>query len=134
MRNNSIIHLVRELDRKIRDKDDETFTEINFKPRFLKLYLIIKDNKGIPQNQLAKAAKFKPSSINATIVQMESEGYIYRLQDEEDLRITRVYLTEKSLAKDESIFDLVQKNEKYFLDKITEEEQEEFKKIIKKMI
>ena len=50
---------------------------------------------GITQLDLAQQTNLKPPTISITLKKMEREGFVTRVQDENDMRAVRVYLTEK---------------------------------------
>ena len=51
---------------------------------------------GRSQKELAEKIGLKPATITVTLKRMEKAGLIERRTDSEDLRVTRVYLTEKA--------------------------------------
>lgn len=50
---------------------------------------------GITQLDLVKATHLKPPTISVTLQKMERDGYVVRRSNDNDLRETLVYLTEK---------------------------------------
>ena len=63
--------------------------------RLILAYLSIWD--GATQHELVKATQMKGSTVSVAITKMENEGYVKRVQDEYDMRATRVYITKKGL-------------------------------------
>jgi DNA-binding MarR family transcriptional regulator len=57
------------------------------------LLLHIKDNEGITQKALSEKHFVKPATITGMLNKLEANHYVYRVPDEEDKRIMRVYLT-----------------------------------------
>ena len=57
------------------------------------LLLLIKDNDGITQNELASIIGIKGSSMSVRLNKLERLGYIIREIDEENLKRKRVYIT-----------------------------------------
>lgn len=57
---------------------------------------------GLTQLELSQETKLKPPTVSVALKRMETEGYVYRESDPDDLRITRVWLTEKGKALDQS--------------------------------
>ncbi len=57
------------------------------------LLLLIKDNNGITQNELASLEGIKDSSMSVRIHKLEKLGYIIREVDSENLKKKRVYIT-----------------------------------------
>ena len=63
--------------------------------RLILAYLSMWD--GATQHELVKATQMKGSTVSVAITKMENEGYVKRVQDEYDMRATRVYVTKKGL-------------------------------------
>lgn len=57
------------------------------------LLLLIKDNNGITQNELASIIGIKDSSMSVRLNKLEKSGYIVREIDEENLKRKNVYVT-----------------------------------------
>ena len=58
-----------------------------------KLLCRIKANEGITQKELSEKSFVKPATITEMIRKLEKNHYIYRIPDETDKRVMRVYLT-----------------------------------------
>ncbi|WEV45461.1 MarR family transcriptional regulator [Streptococcaceae bacterium ESL0687] len=80
--------------------------------RGLLLYLE-KKGDGLTNSEIADTSSIKPSSVTAMVKQLEQDDLIYRLVDEDDKRISRIYLTSKGRQ------DV--KERKKHVDKVTEE-------------
>jgi DNA-binding MarR family transcriptional regulator len=59
-------------------------------PKFLS---VIKANEGITQKELAEKNMCTPATITGMLSKLEANHYVYRVPDEVDKRIMRVYLT-----------------------------------------
>ena len=74
------------------------------------LMTILSHREGATQLELAHLAHIKAPTVSVTLHKMEEEGYVARISDENDLRQTRVYLTDKGrdfdVAVRERIFRL----------------------------
>ena len=57
------------------------------------LLLLIKDNDGITQNELATLLKIKDSSMSVRLNKLEKLNYITREIDKDNLKKKRVYIT-----------------------------------------
>ncbi len=57
------------------------------------LLLHIKDNEGITQKALSEKHCVKPATITGMLNKLEANHYVYRVPDEVDKRMMRVYLT-----------------------------------------
>jgi DNA-binding MarR family transcriptional regulator len=58
------------------------------------LLLLISQNNGARQKDLAEQMDVRPSSMTEMLIKMEQAGLITRKQDEHDQRIMRIFLTE----------------------------------------
>lgn len=66
-------------------------------PLYHSYVIIISKNPGISQDELADELCVNKSTVARGIVNLEKQGYIYRLPDQNDKRILRVYPTDKML-------------------------------------
>ncbi len=62
---------------------------------------------GVCQLDLAKATHLKPPTISVALNKMESEGIVTRSVDSDDMRATRVYLTDKGIEINEQIHNRI---------------------------
>jgi DNA-binding MarR family transcriptional regulator len=69
----------------------------NLHPGQPKLLYLLKNHEGISQKELARMTHVKPSTITGMLNTLESKHFVYRLVDENDKRIMRVYLTPEGL-------------------------------------
>ena len=58
-------------------------------------------NEGATQSELVKVTRMKAPTISVALRNMENEGLVTRVADEEDQRVTHVYITEKGRRVDE---------------------------------
>ncbi len=65
----------------------------NVYPGQPKLLSCIKSNEGITQKELSEKSFVKPATITEMLRKLEKNNYIYRVADEADKRVMRVYLT-----------------------------------------
>jgi DNA-binding MarR family transcriptional regulator len=65
----------------------------NIYPGQPKLLILIKANEGITQKELSKKNCVKPATITEMLKKLEANNFVYRLPDDKDKRILRVYLT-----------------------------------------
>jgi DNA-binding MarR family transcriptional regulator len=62
--------------------------------------------EGIPQSQLAASMGVEPPTATKMLQRMEHTGLIERRPDPEDARISRVYLTERGRALEQSVLEV----------------------------
>ncbi|WP_427337986.1 MarR family winged helix-turn-helix transcriptional regulator [Caloranaerobacter sp. DY30410] len=90
--------------------------------------------EGIKQKELAEKMNIKDSTVARLIDRMEREGYVIRVKDLEDERITKLYLTEKGIELREKLLPEGKKMSEILSKNITDEEMEIFKRVLKKMV
>jgi MarR family transcriptional regulator, organic hydroperoxide resistance regulator len=54
--------------------------------------------EGLTQSRLAEGAGVDVSTMTKTLQRLERQGFVYRRQDSEDMRVWRVFLTERGRA------------------------------------
>ena len=99
--------------------------------RLLMIELAKKD--GRTQLDLSHATHLKASTVSVALQKLEHEGFVYRQPDEYDLRATRVFLTEKGRAIDESIHKRIAEEEAVVTAGLTDEEKETLANILIKI-
>ncbi|EPI00477.1 MULTISPECIES: MarR family winged helix-turn-helix transcriptional regulator [unclassified Enterococcus] len=97
-----------------------------------RVLVILKEEDGLIQSHLAEILDIRPSSLAELIKKMEMNETVYRVEDETDKRLKRVYLTEKGKEKAAEYNNHTQ-SEAFFagLDK---DEQEQFQASLTKII
>ncbi len=115
---------------KIREKCDDA-PIVQKSGRLLMIELSKRD--GRTQLDLSHATHLKASTVSVALQKLELEGYVYRQPDEYDLRATRVYLTEKGRAIDDSIRNRIIEEEAVVTAGLTDEEKETLAKILLKI-
>ena len=88
---------------------------------------------GLSHKELASKLNIRASTITAMVKRMENAGLIKRVQDQEDQRVSRVYITE--MGKEIYIkVDKIKKDiEKETFSNFTEEEQLLLKRLLSQM-
>ena len=88
------------------------------------LFILLK--KGMQsQRELAEKLNVSPATVNVTVKRLEKSGYLERIKDKDDLRISRVSLTEKGKAIAEEAFHSINEvSEKVFKNLSPEEEKD----------
>lgn len=97
----------------------------------LLLHLSKKD--GQSQKELAELMQVTPATVNVMIGRMEKTGLLVRRPDEEDLRVSRVYLTEKGREVHQIITEEMNRMEAISFSGFTEADQDAFRRLLMKM-
>lgn len=87
-----------------------------------KLLLLIRANEGITQKELSVKNSVTPATITGMLNKLEANQYVYRVPDEADKRMMRVYLTPEGhhFADQSELF--LKRLSKQALEGFTEEE------------
>ncbi|GMQ64306.1 MarR family winged helix-turn-helix transcriptional regulator [Vallitalea maricola] len=101
--------------------------------QWIALYYLGK-NKSISQVDLAKKMNIKSSTVVRLIDRMERDGYVKRVKDSNDRRITTLELTDSGLNLRKQLLPEGEKASKVFSKNITDEELEVFVNVLKKMV
>ncbi len=70
-----------------------TMSKKHLYPGQPKLLSIIRNNEGVTQKDLAEKNLCTPATITGMLNKLEANHYVYRVPDETDKRIMRVFLT-----------------------------------------
>ncbi|WP_202556284.1 MarR family winged helix-turn-helix transcriptional regulator [Paenibacillus silvestris] len=89
-------------------------------PQFMTLYQIKKEPKTI--GQIVDAVDLSYSTVSGIIDRLERDGWIERVKDEVDRRVTWIYMSEKKRAKFEDNSFFQESNYSKFLNGFSEEE------------
>lgn len=66
--------------------------DVGIHPGQLPMLFLLSDQDGRSQKELVEKAKIKPATVTVMLNRLEKAGLIERRADEEDLRVSRVYL------------------------------------------
>ncbi|MEW8956737.1 MarR family winged helix-turn-helix transcriptional regulator [Clostridium sp.] len=99
------------------------FEKVGLYPGQPQLLFSLLRKDGQRQKELAEKLKVKPATITVMINRMEKNGIIYRESDDEDQRVSRVYLTEKGREISKEVKELIESINNECFSNFTEEEQ-----------
>ncbi len=121
---NEVIHsafrLARSLKRRPHGKDH------HFAPSVERSLLMIAETDGLSARDLCEALDIRPSSATELIHRLEEAGFVLRRDDEQDKRLTRIYLTETGKAEAALIRSRRQQVAEEFSACFTDEEAAQF--------
>ena len=98
------------------------------------LLLLIKDNDGITQNELADIIGIKDSSMSVRLYKLEQSGYIIREIDENNLKKKRVYITVDGKKVSIQCRRFIREFEDIMFEGFSQKEKNQFEKSMKKII
>lgn len=86
------------------------------------IVLILKHNEGLTVGQIAEIIGVATATASVSVKRMEKAGFVIRKSDENDSRITKLYLTEKGNSATEHIKDKMDALEQIVSKGLTDEE------------
>ncbi len=89
---------------------------------------------GVTQLDLVKATHLKPPTVSVTLAKMERDGLVTRCSNENDLRQTLVYLTEKGKSIDERIHVIHKEGDRIALDGLSGHEIDVLSSLLNRVI
>ncbi len=102
-------------------------------PGQMQILIFISHNNGLSQREIAQAFKFKAASVTEALKRMEKLQLVTRKQDENDLRITRVYISEKGMELVNLGIDVSYEMEKCCFEGFSEHEKKLFISFLERM-
>ena len=103
-------------------------------PGQLPMLKLLGETDGLSQREISVWLHIKPPTVNVSLKRMESSGLIERRPDSNDLRITRIYLTDEGRTLHEKILELNRHNEEILLKGFTESERCLIKRFFRQFI
>lgn len=107
--------------------------KISLHPGQGKLLMTLKNMDGASQKEICKKLNVKASTIAVMIKRMEKTEFIQRKDDENDQRVSRIFITQKGLEVCELLEEINKKIEKECFNNFTEEEVKSSKYLLTKM-
>lgn len=96
------------------------------------LFMLAKED-GITQYEISKLIHIKAPTVSVALQKMESEGLVRRVTDENDMRQSRVYITEKGKSFNDMCRMNLVKAEEEIRNTLTPEEETALRSILMKM-
>ena len=90
-------------------------------------------NDGMTQLDIAKATGLTPPTISVTLRKMEAAGLVTRKTDQNDLRQTRVFLTDKGRKANKAIAIKTDQLSKLAIECLSKQEQDTLKNLLIKV-
>lgn len=98
------------------------------------IILLLKNNGGLTVGQVAESIGVSPATVSVSIKRMEKTGFVEKKADENDARITKLFLTEKGETAPERIREKMDFQEKYITNGMTCEEIQLFSDLLDRAI
>lgn len=110
------------------------FQKMGLHPGQLPVLKTVYEKEGISLRELADVLHVKPPTVTVTVKRLEKTGLVYKQADQEDLRVNRIFLTEKGKGITKEISVLLDKNEKILTAGFSREEKETLYSYFERMI
>lgn len=104
------------------------------KGNILNYILVESENHSVYQKEIEQEFGLRPSTATEVLKNLEKEGLICRVPEEQDGRYKKIIFTEKAEAIRETLKDEIEGSESLLLNGITEEEKLKFLEIAQKML
>ncbi|GAA0114632.1 MarR family winged helix-turn-helix transcriptional regulator [Clostridium senegalense] len=98
------------------------------------LIMVLYKNEGVRQKELCEKLSVTPATMTKMVNRMEKSGFIVKKIDSEDLRVSRIFLTEKAHSIKNEIFNLFEEFDKQCFLNIKQDEKEIFQSVLFKIV
>jgi DNA-binding MarR family transcriptional regulator len=99
-----------------------------------KILIILAEHPEISQKELQEMLGIESGSMSEIVIKLEHKGLITRTKDETDKRMTKLMITELGLELSKEMESRGTEEDKLLFGSLTEEEQEQLKALLKKML
>lgn len=107
--------------------------DLNLSHAQINILEIINSNPGIIQKEIASIINIKASSMTELVSKLKNKDLIYRKKDDTDLRIIRLFITDKGKEELKNITKIRDENEKSIFKSLNEDEKENLYSLLKKI-
>lgn len=97
------------------------------------LLMILSERDGITHSEVAEKLKISPAAATKVIKRMEQADYVARQADDNDERISRVYLQDKGRAVTAQIHNAFAELDQLMLDGLSAAELQQFREILARL-
>lgn len=106
----------------------------NLQASFRHLLFHLQHSNGCTQLQLAKSTHLKAPTVSVTLQKMERDGFVTRCSDENDLRQTLVFITDKGREYNDRIHNKIDELDEKVLVGISPEEEKAVCDILRRIV
>lgn len=96
-------------------------------------FLLVNNDKDFRQRDIEKAFSMTNPTVTGILQNLEKNGWIQRAQNSDDARCKLIKLTDKTLNQESELKKVGKKLEQRFIKGLSEEEQEELKRLLNKL-
>ena len=117
-----------------RQRLDTASIGIGMQPGYRRLHYELIQDDGCTQRDLADRTGLSAPTVSIALGKMEKDGLICRKTDPDDSRKIRVYLTEKGMALDRAMREMLKENEERLTSCLDPDEKEELRRLLEKLL
>lgn len=99
-----------------------------------RIIMELSHHDGVPQLALAKHAHLSAPSVSVALSKLEADGVVERKTDDEDMRQSKVFITDKGREVDKLIRQKFDLTEEIMLRNVSEEETAALMKTLRKLL
>jgi DNA-binding MarR family transcriptional regulator len=99
-----------------------------------KMLMCLSHKDGITQLDIVKDTHLSAPTVSVALAKMENDGLVIRRPDKHDLRVMRVYITDKGRQTDDFMREKFHETECVMLDGISQQEQEQLVATLRKIL
>lgn len=122
MDDNSIFHLLIKVFKAHHKKTHQLLKKLDLYRGQPPLLHLLWKKEGRTQKELSEKMHSEPATIAKMVRRMENEGFVVKKTDEEDRRLSRIYLTDKGKEIRQKVKEVEDEIEEICLQGFTEEE------------
>ncbi len=130
----SIITDINKISRSFRKANRERMEQLGIKGKYSHYFRHICNNPGVSQDSLVNSLMTDKGNGARDLAWLEEEGYIERKPSSEDRRISLIYPTSKGMEINEEISKFYSEWENALLEGLSEEEKDEIKGWLDKLV
>lgn len=122
---------------RLRNRSQEVHTQLGIgsaQGKILNYVLVESEAHSVYQKDLEREFGLRPSTVTEMLNALEQKKLIQRVSDEWDGRYKKIVFTEKARSMKDRIRQEVEETEHLLLQGITEQEKQEFLRIVGKML
>jgi MarR family transcriptional regulator, organic hydroperoxide resistance regulator len=97
--------------------------KVDMHPKQFPMLRLLFEYPGLNQREIAEKLNIKPPTVTVSIKRLEKAGYVERKQDEDNLRISRIFITDKGTQVMELGRKIIAEEEQTMLQGFTPEEK-----------
>lgn len=102
-------------------------------PGQVPVIMALSRDEGLSQRELSERLTVRPSTMAVTLRRMEKNGLVYRIPDQKDQRVSRVYLSEKGQTLFERMREMLEDLGQECMAGFTGEEIRELKQLMNRI-